>query len=192
MIHASVQTSAGLATLEDIASGDIEGIVRFWHEGSDELLDYVGIDRIRLGRPDDTRKRYERAIRTGAPDQMNVAFAIRLDHRLVGYTLLNRYTPDVNHSHWHIIDPALRGNRISSALYPFRVKMYFDVTPMERLIHQTRTHNTAVNRMLDKWVPIAETRYVDEPDGMALPGEFHMRYVRRSDVPGLLSRVSAQ
>jgi hypothetical protein len=68
--------------------------------------------------------------------------------------------------------------------------MYFDLTPMQRLIHQTRTHNTAVNRMLDKWVPVAETRYVEKPDGVALPGEFHLRYVQREDVPGFFARAS--
>jgi hypothetical protein len=63
------------------------------------------------------------------------------------------------------------------------VKTYFDLVPMERLIHQTRTRNIAVNRMLDKYVPIAATRYIEDPDGVALPGEFHLRYVFRKDIP---------
>jgi hypothetical protein len=190
MIHASVQTRAGLASLTDITPDDIEAIVRFWHEGSDALLDYIGIDRAKLGPADNTRKRYERAVRSGDPAQMNIAFAIRLDDRIIGYTLLNRYTTDINYSHWHIIDADLRGLRISSVLYPHRLKMYFDLTPMQRLIHQTRTHNTAVNRMLDKWVPVAETQYVEKPDGVALPGEFHLRYVQREDVPRFFARAS--
>jgi hypothetical protein len=104
---------------------------------------------------------------------------------LAGYTLLNRYTPEVNHSHWHLIDPALRAGGISTALYPHRMRMYFERTAMKRLIHQTRTRNTGVNRMLDKYVAVAETRYCAEPDGVALPGEFHLRYVHRADVPHL-------
>jgi hypothetical protein len=28
-----------------------------------------------------------------------------------------------------------------------------------------------------------ETRYIEDPDGVALPGEFHLRYVFRKDVP---------
>ena len=190
MIHASVHTRAGLASLTDIVPDDIEAIVRFWHDSGDDFLDYVGIDRARLGNPDNTRARYARTIRTGDPNQTNIAFAIRIDERIVGYTLLNRYAPDINHSHWHIIDPALRGSGISSALYPHRIKTYFDVTPMQRLIHQTRTHNVGVNRMLDKWVPVAETRYVENPDGVALPGEFHLRYVHRRDVPGFFKKAT--
>jgi uncharacterized damage-inducible protein DinB len=53
---------------------------------------------------------------------------------------------------------------------------------VERLIHQTRTRNAGVNRMLDKFVPAAETRYIEDPDGVALPGEFQLRYVFRRDV----------
>jgi hypothetical protein len=43
---------------------------------------------------------------------------------------------------------------------------------MERLIHQTRTRNIAVNRMLDKYVPIAETRHIQNPDGVAFRASF--------------------
>lgn len=123
MIHASVQTPVGLVCLTDIELEDIEAIVRFWHESSDEF------------------------------------------------------------SHWHIMEADLRGSGISSALYPCRVKTYFDLTPIQRLIHQTRTHNVGVNRMLDKWVPVVETRIIENPDGVALPGEFHLRYMHRGDVP---------
>jgi hypothetical protein len=37
--------------------------------------------------------------------------------------------------------------------------------------------------MLDRFVPIAETRHDETPDGVAAPGEFHIRYVHRADVP---------
>ncbi len=44
-------------------------------------------------------------------------------------------------------------------------------------MHQTRTRNIGVNRMLDKYVPVAETRHIERPDGVATPGEFHVRCV---------------
>jgi hypothetical protein len=69
--------------------------------------------------------------------------------------------------------------------------MYFDLFPMDRLIHQTRTRNIGVNRMLDRYVPIAETLYIEHPDGVALPGEFHLRYVFRKDIPSLLEKAIA-
>ena len=44
---------------------------------------------------------------------------------------------------------------MSSAVYPTRLDLYFGLFPIERLIHQTRITNTGVNRMLDKYVPVA-------------------------------------
>ena len=105
-----------------------------------------------------------------------------------GYTLLNRYSAEVDYSHWHITDPGLRGLGLSTALYPHRIKTYFDSVPMDRLIHQTRTSNIGVNRMLDRYVPIVETRYIEHPDGVALPGKFHLRYVFLKDIPRLFEK----
>jgi hypothetical protein len=183
MIHAETATRLGRASLADAVPADVELIVRFWHESGDAFLDEVGIDRTRLGPPENTRGRYTRAMEEGH------LFAIGLEGRTVGFTLLNCYTPERNHSHWHIIVSSLRGSGLSSALYPYRIRMYFEAAPIARLIHQTRTRNVAVNRMLDKWVPVAETRHIDDPDGVALPGEFHIRYVRRNDVPKLMARI---
>ena len=182
-ILAHQQTPADLAALDDLLEEDVAEIIRYWHEASDAHLDFLGIDRARLGSPSDTQARFERALRTGEPDQKSVAFAIRLDGLLVGYTLLNRYAPEINYSHWHIIAAERRAAGLSTALYPHRIKLYFDFFPLERRTHQTRTRNIAVNRMLDKFVPVAETKHFDDPDEVALPGEFHLRYVTRADVP---------
>jgi hypothetical protein len=153
----------------------------YWYSSGDEHLDFLGIDRVLLGTMEDTRQRFLRAIRNGDPEQQSIAFAIIVNGDFAGCTLLNRYTPEVNYSHW--------ASGISTALYPYRVKMYFDVAPMIRLIHQTRTRNVGVNRMLDKYVPVAETLYFERPEGIALSGDFHIRYVRREDVPKFFEKT---
>jgi len=187
--HAAVPTRSGIAGLRDLALDDIGAIVGYWHHGGADL-EFLGVDRLRLGEPEDTRRRYEVAIRSGDTSQPHMAYAITLNRELVGYTLLNQYAADTNYSHWHIVAADRRAGGISSALYPHRIKMYFETTGMDRLIHQTRTRNVGVNRMLDKYVPVAETRYVEHPDGVAAPGEFHMRHVCREDVPRLFERAA--
>jgi RimJ/RimL family protein N-acetyltransferase len=189
--YASLPTPAGDSALRDLDADDVDVIVRFWYGSGDAFLDFLGVDRSLLGTLADTRQRFMRAIRTGDPEQRSLAFAITLNDELAGYTLLNLYTPQVNYSHWHIINPSLRGLGLSTALYPYRIKTYFDVAPMHRLIHQTRTRNIAVNRMLDRYVPIAETRYIERPDGVALPGEFHLRYVLRNDMPSFFEKAKS-
>lgn len=117
-VHGSVRTRVGLAALRDLRSDDVGAVVRYWHDSGDEHLDRLGIDGARLGTHADTEQRYLRAIRGGDREQRTMAFAITLDGRLVGYTLLNRYSPEINHSHWHITDPAVRAAGLSTALYP--------------------------------------------------------------------------
>jgi hypothetical protein len=189
-VYASVRLPNGVAELRDLALGDVGALVRYWFTSGDDFLDFMGIDRQRLGTMEETRQRFLRAVRTGDPDQKAIALAVALDGKLAGYTLLNRYTPQENYGHWHITVPSLRASGISTALYPHRIKTYFGLAPIERLIHQTRTRNVAVNRMLDKYVPVAETRQVEQPDGVAQPGEFHLRYVLREDIPKLFARAA--
>ncbi|HZS45307.1 MAG TPA: hypothetical protein VFC63_09420 [Blastocatellia bacterium] len=145
-----MKTSLGEAELRSLTVNEFDAIVRFWYESGDEFLDYLGIDRAALGTVEDTRFRFLSAIPNGDPHQRSLAFAIMLNGEMAGYTLLNQRTPEENYSHWHIIKPGLRGLGLSTALYPYRVKTCFDAAPIERLIHQTRTRNVAVNRMLDR------------------------------------------
>ena len=190
MIRACVKSRVGEATLCDLTAEDVDSIVRFWYESGDAFLDFVGIDRGRLGDRENTRQRFLQSVPTGDSNQRTIAFAITVAGAFAGYTLLNRRTPEINYSHWHITNPDLRGSGLSTALYPHRIKMYFDLAPIERLIHQTRTRNVAVNRMLDKYVPVAETVHVEHPDGVALPGEFHLRYVFKKDIAGFFAKLA--
>ena len=183
---ASVKTPIGTAGLKDLSLVDLPAVVEYWILSSDEYLSFMGVDRERLGSADEIHKRFSNAIRAGDTTQPSIAFGITLDERLVGYTMLNHCSDETNYSHWHIMDRALRAKGLSTALYPFRIKAYFDVLPISRLVHQTRTRNRGVNRMLDKFVAVSETKFIEKPDGVASSGEFHLR----SDVPTLFARAT--
>jgi RimJ/RimL family protein N-acetyltransferase len=188
-VFGSVETASGTAGLRDLSPADLPAIVDYWLLSPDEYLAFMGVDRPRLGSADDIRRRFLNAIRTGDRSQRSISLGITLREELIGYTLLNRYSEDANYSHWHIIAPNLRAKGLSTALYPNRIKAYFDLAPISQLIHQTRTRNVGVNRMLDKFVPVSETKYIDKPDGVAAPGEFHLRFVRREDIPKIFARA---
>jgi len=189
-VFASVRTANGVTGLRDLTPADLPAIVDYWLLSPHEHLTFMGVDRQLLGSEEDIHSRFLKAIRTGNPDQSAMAFAITLEDRLVGYTLLNRYSEQVNYSHWHIIAPDLRAKGLSTALYPYRIKAYFDMAPISQLIHQTRTRNVGVNRMLDKFIPVSETKYIAKPDGVAVPGEFHLRFVRREDISRIFARAA--
>jgi RimJ/RimL family protein N-acetyltransferase len=184
--HAAVDTPLGTAGLRDLAEDDLDQVVAYLHDEQDEHLNSL-LDRTRLGTPEETRRRFRAAIRTGDDDQRRIAFAITLEGRFCGFTHLVRHAPRDNYSHWHLSEPRLRAGGVSTALYPHRIKLYFDLCPIERLIHQTKTRNIGVNRMLDKYVPVAATSYVERPDGAASADMFHLRYVFRRDIPRLFT-----
>jgi len=115
---ASVKTASGLAGLRDLTSSDLPAIADYWLLSPDEYLTAMGVDRQRLGSAEDIHKRFFNAIRTGEAVQPSIALAITLDEDLVGYTLLNRYSAEVNYSHWHIVVPNLRAKGLSTSLYP--------------------------------------------------------------------------
>jgi hypothetical protein len=169
----------------DVTDTDLDAIADYFTR-PDPHLDTL-IDRMKLPARENLRQRYASWRYTGDPAQMFSVFALRLDHRLVGFTNLLRKTPDENYSHWHIIDPADRAGGVSTAIYPTRIALYFDLFPIARLVHQTRVTNEGVNRMLDRFVPVAKTEFVEKPDGLARAGEFHIRYVTRADLPRILA-----
>src|SRR5580698_11563041 len=111
-VHASVKVSKGVAALRAFTTEDVDAIVEYWFTSGDDFLDFMGIDRKRLGTKEDTRQRLLKAIWTGDANQKTVALAITLDSELTGYTLLNRYTPSTNYGHWHITVPSVRGSGI--------------------------------------------------------------------------------
>lgn len=187
---ASVGTAIGVAGLRDLTPADLSAIVEYWAFSPPEFLASMGADRGRLGPEEQIRRRFADAIPTGDANQAHIALAVTLEGGLVGYTLLNRYSEEVNYSHWHIIRPGLRAKGLSTALYPHRIKAYFDLAPIRQLIHQTRTSNIGMNRVLDKFLPVCGTKYIQTPDGVAAPGEFHLRFVRREDIPALFARAA--
>lgn len=187
-VHAELDWHGSRLRLRDLTETDLDAVARYWIDADDFYLGAMGIDRSCLGDRDWAVARFRQAIPSGDPGQPRQSFAIELGDRLVGYTNLNCYAPDRNFSHWHLIDPVVRRSGLSSALYPYRLRTYFDCTRMAVLTHQTRPENVGVNRLLDRFVPVAETRFVAEPDGLSQPGIYNLRYVSRE----LAGRIVAE
>jgi hypothetical protein len=189
-IHARLTWKGREVVIRDLAHADLPRIADYWLGQDAGELQVMGVDGSLLGDAQALVARFEPVIPVGDPDQMKLGFAFDVDGRMAGYTNLYRYTPIENYSHWHIVDPALRRCGLSSLLYPYRLRTYFACAPIERLIHQTRPENVGVNRLLDRFVPLAETCFVEKPDGLALPGTFNLRYVRREDLPRIMAMAT--
>ncbi len=202
-VHASILMRAGLVSIRDAIPTDAKDFVAYWHCSGDEHLNFLGIDRKKLGTPEATCERFLRMIRAQGSDQPAVVFTIVLNDEVVGYTNLNRYDSDNNYPHLHTYKNAVRSALKTTESLPAGGKgaglgtviigpilcMCFDLFPVNRLVLQTRTRNRGINSALDKYMPPAETAYFENPDGVAGPGEFHVRYVHREDAAWILART---
>lgn len=181
----------GIVSVRDLEEGDVERFVDYWHRSGDEHLRYLNIDRDALGTPEDTYERFRASIRTGDPSQAQVAFSLTLDGVVGGYFNLNRYSPSENYPHFHVMDQENRATGGATACMPYGLKLLFDLFPIDRMVLQTRTRVVAINKLLDHFLPVVETVQLENPDGLAGPGEFNHRYIYRGDVPGFIEKCDA-
>ena len=187
-VLASQLCSSGVAALRDLEYSHVVSLVGYWYDGGADFR-ALAVNPAALPDREVMTARFHAAIRTGDPSQSKMGYAVTLNDALIGYTLLNQYSPASNYSHWHIIEKTLRKLGISSLLYPHRLDVYFRTSNIRRLVHQTHVSNLGVNRMLDKYVPVAETKWLDRPDGLGSPGKYHLRYVTNDDVADFLTRA---
>lgn len=151
-----VPTRLGPAWFDNVTDTDLDVMAGYFNR-PDPHLDTL-IDRTRFPGSAALRERHASWAWTGDSAQMSSVFALRVESegasRLIGFTNLVRKTPEESYSHWHIIDPEDRAGGVSFAIYPTRIDLYFDLFPIERLVHQARVTNTGVNRMLDALSPV--------------------------------------
>jgi len=202
---APVRMRAGLLELRDALPSDSEAFVEYWHSSGEQHLNFLGIDRAKLGTREETQLRFLRMVRVPGLDQSSVVITLVLNGRVVGYTNINMYGPYDNYIHFHTYRSSVRssmtayrgverrtgGASVAPVAIGLILSTFFALFPVQRLILQTRTRNLGINRALDHYMPVVETHWLENPNGLAEPGEFHIRYVYR-DRAGLLVQRARQ
>jgi hypothetical protein len=198
---------AGVLGVRDARPEDLDGFQRYWHQSGDRIKELLRIDLTRLGTPDDTRARFLRMIRVPGSDQRSIVFTLTLNGMAIGYTNVNMHGPDENYPHFHTYmhtdrevmraiaaaSPRREGGRgagVAAVMIGLGVGTLLRNMPrIRRVCLQTRVTSEGINKALDLYLPPAETRHFDNPDGIASPGEFHIRYVHRSDAAAFMERA---
>ena len=184
----SLQLKSGLLAVRDALPDDVDAYISYWHYEGDRVIDMLGIDRTKLGTPDDTRQRFFDMIRTPQALQKDALFTITLDGKVIGYTNINRYGAVDNFAHLHPYRCAPRSALLGLAvLIGPGMDMYFSLFPIRRLILQTHPENQWINHALGLYMPPAETRHLAQPAGLAAAGEYHLRYISRDHIGPMLA-----
>ena len=155
--------------------------VDYWHLIAD--LDFLGIDLAKLGTVEETRRRFQ-ALVDGPRPRQTLGFTITVDDQPAGFINVNVLGRPFGVPHFHLADPAARGLGIMSAVLNAGLPAILHVVRAEAaadgLRVEVRTRNGGMNRVLQRLgYPPTRTVDLDEPDGLAGPGTFHIYEIRR-------------
>jgi RimJ/RimL family protein N-acetyltransferase len=160
-------------SVRELAEGDVDAIVTYWHESSPDYLAAMGADSKKLTSRTNTEEKFRSALSSAPSPRRHVAIAIELNARLVAYT--NAYVDDERKgdAHVHILDPELRRHGLGSSLFIRVVALYFDHYHLSALVFQTNPDSTGINRLLQSF-GLRPTLIDDQkPSGMARSGLFN-------------------
>ena len=163
--------------LRPMRRGDVDAFVSYWHGGVADLA-HLGIDPAKLGTAADTRRRFEQLVDGPRPRQA-LGFTVTLDDRPVGFVNVNVFGRRRGTPHFHLVDPsARRGGVMSTVLrlgLPAILEAVRDETGACGLLVEVRTRNAGMNRVMRRLGhEVVDTRDLDDPDGLAGPGVFHV------------------
>ena len=159
---------------------DVDRFVSYWHGGEADLA-YLGIDPIKLGSPEDTRRRFLDMCRYGDRNASAVGFSFILDGRPVGFCNGNLRDRRA-YIHIHIVDATARSEGLASAAltraFPAIAAQAMSDYDLDELVLETRSRNSRINHLAEKLpIPVVGPVYLDDPDGLAGPGEFFIRRI---------------
>jgi ribosomal protein S18 acetylase RimI-like enzyme len=171
MEYAQITFDGKDLVVRDLHDEDIDVFISYWHDSPDEYLDFLGVDRDKLGSRDDTRARFRQSIRSGDDDQERIVIVGTLGDSIFGYANLHFAGADT-YLHAHIVDPTVRRQGVGNVLFVTLFEVVFREFAPNGLVLQTRPRNTGINHLLQKFGLKCETRHLPDPDGLPTPGEF--------------------
>jgi RimJ/RimL family protein N-acetyltransferase len=187
---AGIEHRGAYLAVRDLEEGDIEAFVRYWHGGGGADLEFLGIDPAKLGTPADTWQRFRSYIRRRDPAPEAVGFTFTRNATPIGYTNINIFGRPDGYVHVHLTDPQARAQGSLTALFaamlPAIATEILPRLPISGLVLEARTRNVGINRVLRSIGLIPDkTMHLDDPDGVAGPGEFNVYYLNATSIAAL-------
>jgi RimJ/RimL family protein N-acetyltransferase len=136
---------------------DFDVRIAYFHEATEELLDRLGVDRLRLPAPDVWRASYAGNLACPLDQRSEYGVVWEVDGTLVGFSTADQiHFGHEAHMHLHIVDPDRRASGLGFQFVRLTAMHYCDILRLERLYCEPNAFNVAPNRTLQK----AGFRYV--------------------------------
>ncbi len=161
--------------VREMAAGEADLIVNYFHGSTPEHLELMGVDPTRLPTPQRWRERILRELATPVRERSAVLVIWELDGAPIGFSTADKivYGEQAN-MHLHIVDPERRKSGVGSACLRETVALYFRVLALERLFCEPNAFNVAPNRALQN----AGFRYVKTHMTVPGPLNYHQAVTR--------------
>jgi RimJ/RimL family protein N-acetyltransferase len=128
---------------------EVDLIIDYFHESTQEHLDLLGVDRDRLPAPDDWRAWYAYEYQRPLEERSTVLVIWELDTAPVGFSTADKITfGDEAHMHLHMPDREKRRSGIGTECVRETVDLYFRRLALKRLFCCPNAFNLAPNRTL--------------------------------------------
>jgi RimJ/RimL family protein N-acetyltransferase len=150
---------------------DLDLLVAYWHDSPIEYLASLGVDPRKLGSPAETRERLGASLEQGSGALCVVA---EMEGEVVAYSNLVVREEGTAYGHLHTLrdDPAVR--RAVYELFPRVTAVALERLGVTRLRFEASVGNEGINRYLRSFGLEPRRVSIEEPDGMARPGEFNV------------------
>lgn len=177
--------------LRDIVDEDINLFVSYWHDGGADL-EFLGIDRAKLGSRADTTERFRGYINQHAGPQPAVGFTFARNGAAVGYANINAHGRKQGYVHVHVTDASARKQGLVTAFLigslPVIASLILPQLAVDSLVLETRTRNVGINRVVENaGLRPVRSGYLANPDGVAGPGEFNIYILDQQTLQALIS-----
>ena len=156
--------------VREMAAGEADLIVNYFHGSTPEHLELLGVDPTRLPPRERWRERYANECATPVRYRSTLLVIWELDTVPIGFSTADKIVyGEQAHMHLHVVDPQRRGSGIGSACIRKTADLYFEKLVLERLFCEPNAFNVAPNRTLQS----AGFRYVKSH--MTVPGPLNYR-----------------
>jgi RimJ/RimL family protein N-acetyltransferase len=156
--------------VREMAIDEVDLIIEYFHGGTPEFHEQLGVDPTRLPSPEAWRERYEREYEKPYEERETLLVIWRQDGEAVGFSTCDRIVfGEQARMHLHIPEPQRRGQGIGTEGVRATVEIYFDRLRLKRLLCEPNAFNVAPNRTLQR----AGFRYVKTH--MTVPGLLNYR-----------------
>jgi RimJ/RimL family protein N-acetyltransferase len=156
--------------VSEMAIEEIDLIIDYFHGGTPEFHEQLGVDPTRLPPREAWREHYRREYELPYEERETLLVIWRQDQQTVGFSTCDRIVyGDQARMHLHIPDAGRRRSGVGTEGVRGAAEIYFDRLKLRKLVSEPNAFNVAPNRTLQA----AGFRYVKTH--MTVPGRLNYR-----------------